>query len=41
MVKMPCVIAWHFCFNKNERVGQNAVDKRDFEIYAVNSKRKK
>ena len=41
MVKMPCVIAWHFCFNKNDRVGQNAVDKRDFEIYAVNSKRKK
>ena len=21
VVKMPCDIAWHFCFNKNERVG--------------------
>lgn len=41
VVKMPCVIAWHFCFNKNERAGRNTVDKRGFEIYAVNSKRKK
>ncbi len=38
---MPCVIAWRFCFNKNEKIEQNTVNKGIYEIHAINLKRKK